>query len=80
MVARVPTTVRWVSVVPDWITAAGVSAARPASTRRRQFSARFFTPMRKTRVPGFCPRAAQGMVLASLVGSSWPVMKVTRVV
>jgi len=36
---------------------------------------RFFTPMKKTRVPMPRARAGQSMPVCSLVGSSWPVTK-----
>ncbi|OPY04560.1 MAG: hypothetical protein A4E67_02334 [Syntrophaceae bacterium PtaB.Bin038] len=76
MSASVPVSVCCPGVVPQRMSAAGVSGAFPPSTRFRAMLARFLTPMRNTRVP-IPASAAQLMSLLPFVGSSWPVTKAT---
>ena len=75
MSASVPLTVACSGVVPQRTSATGVSGARPRETSSETMVGRFFTPMKKTRVPMPVASADQSMPELSLPGSSWPVTK-----
>jgi len=65
---RVPMTVCCSGVVPQRITATGVSPDRPCSISMPQISGRFLTPMKNTRVP--TPVASRSQVILEAVLSS----------
>ena len=76
--ASVVRTTRWRSVVPQWTTATGVSAGRPAAMSRPAMAARAAMPMRMTRVPS--SRASSSQSTPGSVGSPLcPVTTVTEV-
>ena len=66
------------TVVPQWISAAGVSGDIPAEIRSREISGRFFMPMTKTRVEALRASASESCTDPGFVGSSCPVMSVTE--
>ena len=80
--AAVPTVVirvRCSGLVPQRMTAAGVSALRPLAMRFFVILVRFSTPIRKTKVSTAVARPLQLIVDSPLVGSSWPVMTAKEV-
>jgi len=77
IVSRVPETVFCFDVVPQRTRATGVSGILPFSRSLFTIRGRFFTPMRKTRVPMPLGTVDQSMPDCSFWGSSWPVMNAT---
>lgn len=73
----VPTTVRWLALVPQRISATGVSAGLPSCRRCSTMAGRFFIPIRKTKVPFAVARRGHSNVVSPLAGSSCPVTNVT---
>ena len=74
--SRVPVTTLCSGRVPQRISAIGVWASLPFTTKFSTICGRLPTPIRKTRVPGSCAKRGQLMLLVSLPGSSWPVTTV----
>ena len=73
MSARVPVTVRWSGVVPQRMTATGVSGDRPPAISLSTVSGSVFTPISSTRVSTAVASRSQSMAGSLLSGSSWPV-------
>lgn len=71
--SRRPTIVCCASVVPQRITATGVSAGRPASSSARVMAGRLRAPMRMTRVSTAVARRAQSTEVSALPSTSCPV-------
>ena len=74
MSPSVPITVRCSGVVPQRITATGVSAARPFAMSFSTISGSVFVPIRKTSVSTAVASFAQSMLDSGFSGSSWPVI------
>ena len=63
---------RWPAVVPSWTTAAGVCGGRPCAMQRGAIAARFFSPIRSTRVPRSRASASQSTSDAGESGATCP--------